>query len=294
MINNDKHFHIKDFAFYLESSLKGALAGTMSFIVSYPFEVVKTKLQSEGIIERRKAIKLSINLMKNEGITGFYKGCVPGILKFSLRNVYRWPLMLYLPAFFNSFVSPTKSKICTAITLGNFEALFFAPLERIKIFLITQQHRGRHPLLEFLKANHWTELFRGLKPYILKQNSTWLSFLYFDYLFKKKGHEWKDKRTGISNSNLSFLELNIISFMVALCNTTCVIPFDYVKTSSQKESYIEIKSITKFLYNSIKTYGIRSIFPGWQVKMFHYTIQAIFNVNLLYSLENKSNKKSNA
>lgn len=289
-MQQDKKFNIKSLKFYLETSIKGVALGVVSFLCSHPAEVLKIKLQSESI--RRLSLTQEIkDIYVHSGLKGYYKGCIPNLIKYSARNIYRWPLMMYLPAFYNQYASAVHSKLLTALTLGNLESVLFSPFERLKTFLVTQSSRT-HPIYYFFKNNKFKEYYRGLVPSLYKQNVTWLSFLYFDYEFKKFLVYLKSKR---SNDNvpikLDFIEINIVSLMVAICNTIFTLPFDYVKTNAQKESFIQINGVMRFLYTESKNYGILILYSGWRAKLLHYVIQATFNVHLLYYLEQKTHIK---
>ncbi len=291
--NKDKHYNIKEITFYLESSIKGILTGIISFAISHPFDVIKTRIQSERVLHRTTALNEIKRLFISDGLFGFFRGSLPSFIRYSTKTAYRWPLMLFLPALFNNYLSAGTAKILTALALGNFEALIFTPIERLKIYLMTKEVKTKHALRYFLLHNPASELIRGLKAFMLRQNVSWCSFLYFDYLFKSKLTEYKLMKHNLSHRSevkLSFLELNLISFTVSLFNTFLLMPFDFVKTSAQKEHYVNIKSIPKFLATTAKLQGISAIFAGWEVKLFHYTAGAVFNVNLLYHLEQKSGK----
>lgn len=281
-----KKFNIKNAEFYAESSIKGVLMGAVSFLFSHPVDVIKIKMQSEsslrlGIIDEIKQI------YKVNGLRGYYTGWFPSLIRFSTKNLYRWPLMMYLPAFYNQFTSPVNSKLLTAFTLGNFEALIYTPVERIKTFLITRSVSS-HSIIYFYNNSKFRDYFRGLIPTIYKQNLSWFSFLYFDYILKKVVYNHKLNKKCDDPTSLNFLEMLVISFLVAVCNTIVILPFDYVKTQAQKENYIKVNGTLRFLRLECKFYGISIVYSGWKAKLLHYIIQSSFNVNLLYYLERKT------
>lgn len=302
--NEDKNkisynvYNKKSTIYYLKTSIAGTTLGIFSFILSHPIDVIKTQLQS-NVHLKQSAITTLKQIYYKQGILGIYRGSFPNFIRYSSRNLYRWPLMAYLPACYNKYTSKIISKLLTGLTIANLECLILTPFERLKTFLITEDKRGKKPLLNFIKSNKFTEYFRGLKHVLVKQNVSWCSFLIFDHIFKNyfinKNYSVLKKQNihcKKSDINLSFNELNKISFFVAFLNTLFVMPFDYVKTNIQKEKYIlESNNIFKFLKYTINNYGLKSIFTGFQFKIIHYIVQAVFQVNLFYRIEKDLSKK---
>ena len=88
-----------DLSVYFESSIVGALRGLIGLPFEHPFETIKTKLQSKGnTYGLFDTIKYTI---KNEGIRkGIYSGFLPNSIRVTIKNVYRWPMMLGFPQFY--------------------------------------------------------------------------------------------------------------------------------------------------------------------------------------------------
>lgn len=58
------------------ASIAGASA---SLLVSAPLDVVKTRIQNRNFENPESGFKIVRNMMKNEGITSFFKGLVPKV-----------------------------------------------------------------------------------------------------------------------------------------------------------------------------------------------------------------------
>ena len=62
----------------------GGLAGEALWLASYPFDVVKSKMQSDGFGDNRKFLSMRACFAKTyrgEGMRGFWKGIGPTLLR---------------------------------------------------------------------------------------------------------------------------------------------------------------------------------------------------------------------
>jgi len=65
----------------------GALAGSISQTLTYPFDVLRRKMQVAGMrssalgVQYTGALPALVGIMKNEGVQGLYRGLWPNLLK---------------------------------------------------------------------------------------------------------------------------------------------------------------------------------------------------------------------
>lgn len=64
------------------ASIAGASA---SLVVSAPLDVIKTRIQNRNFENPESGFKIVGSMMKNEGITAFFKGLVPKVLSPTLE-----------------------------------------------------------------------------------------------------------------------------------------------------------------------------------------------------------------
>jgi len=64
----------------------GSLAGFNGVCVGSPVEVIKTRVMSAAPGEYKNPIDCAYKMFKNEGISSFYKGFAPNVVKLSLWN----------------------------------------------------------------------------------------------------------------------------------------------------------------------------------------------------------------
>lgn len=68
--------------------LCGALAGSISQTLTYPFDVLRRKMQVTGMnelgVKYNGAVDAMFSIVRTEGVKGLYRGLWPNLRKFSL------------------------------------------------------------------------------------------------------------------------------------------------------------------------------------------------------------------
>lgn len=79
------------------ASIAGA---TASLVVSAPLDVIKTRIQNRNFENPESGMRIVSNMMKNEGITSFFKGLTPKLLMTGPKLVFSfWLAQTLIPAF---------------------------------------------------------------------------------------------------------------------------------------------------------------------------------------------------
>jgi hypothetical protein len=79
------------------ASVAGASA---SLIVSAPLDVIKTRIQNRNFENPESGFRIISNMIKNEGITSFFKGLTPKMLMTGPKLVFSfWLAQTLIPAF---------------------------------------------------------------------------------------------------------------------------------------------------------------------------------------------------
>jgi hypothetical protein len=274
------------------SSVIGVSRSCICLVLEHPFESIKTQWQTKVEIKGMKEIVKSI--INEKGLIGFYRGFIPNLIRVSIKQTYRWPMMLYFPHLYKKNL-PYKSegfvKILTGLTIANIEVLIICPLDRLKIYFMTHDKVKKHIFAYFIsthRGNFLKELFVGLGPSYWRSNASWVSFLYLDQFTKNQLKSYK------KTDHLNFLDLFFTSVIVSIGNLgasklfiNLAMPFDFAKTHSQKDGNIK-DSTFSILRQFYKTYGFAKLYTGWQFRMLQYTLQSVFTVTTLEYLEIKS------
>lgn len=280
--------YLQKMNFYLKASLIGSFRGGIGLIIEHPLESIKTQWQDRVDIKSTNSIVKSI--YREKGIIGFYRGFVPNFIRVTSKQVYRWPMMLFFPRFFDKNL-PERfklkvgglNKIMTGLAIANIEIFFITPLDRLKTFFMTSPN-SKHMFMNFYQKNKQNvirELFRGLEPSFWKQNVSWVSFLYLDFKIKLLFKKFRNCEL------LKFSDLLMVSIIVGIGNLFLTTPFDFAKTQIQKEGHTNDHTF-KVMVNYCKAYGFKILYTGWQFKLIQYIIQSLFTVAALEHLERKS------
>lgn len=272
--------------YYVQASFIGAVSGFASLILEHPFDTVKTRCQANPTKSLHSIIQ---EIYQKHGWKGFYFGYIPNGIRLSMKQSYRYPMMLGLTPFYKQTLPesireqyPTSPRIATAFTIANFEVCIICPIERLKVYLMTAEHQGKG-IYEFIKTNRGhlsQELTRGMQAVWVRQVMSWVSFL----IATEKFTTWEQERLGTKDP-LSFGSLMRVSVCVGFVNTMINMPFDVAKTHLQQAKFMENKGLVRTISTIYQTYGVRGLYRGWQVRMTQYMIQAAFTVPMLAKLE---------
>jgi hypothetical protein len=172
---------------YPEAAIVGAGRGLLALPLEHPLDVIKTRAQAAP--EIRSTWEIAKKAYQSGGIRGFYSGAIPNGTRLAIKQMYRYPMMLSIPQFFKKTIPVDFQKrhhdiepIVTALSIASFETFIISPLERCKVFLMTNDAKNKQ-LREFFQRNQGhlrVELFRGIRAVYVKQIASWASFLVSD------------------------------------------------------------------------------------------------------------------
>jgi len=249
--------------------------------------------------------------------TGFWAGALPAGIRSSIKELYRWPLMVSLPPFYHSLLSKVGhqrtsqardnigAKAFTAYTIATVESCVSCPLERLKVLLITRDQLSAKQavgqslgLIDVRRGNSsirkvipvvTSRLFQGFGALYVRQSLSWATFLIADSQLKQTV-----RRISGQTEVLSFTYLMVVSCGVGFIHTVVTLPVDCVKThlqqfssDSQSSARWQQPKLTSVVGSIFSKYSIRGFYVGFYVRLFQYMLNSIFTVTLLEHLEFK-------
>ncbi|CAF1083440.1 unnamed protein product [Rotaria sordida] len=124
--------------------------------LEHPLDTIRTRWQANPT-QSRNALQVTREIYMSKGFLGFYSGAIPNTTRRAVKQMYRWPMMLFFPNFYRDHVLSTRiqqnyprlPKVLTGLSIANFEILVINPLERLKVWLMTSP--TRLSLLEFFR-----------------------------------------------------------------------------------------------------------------------------------------------
>lgn len=98
----EKLFKLEDYnkATWGQNFVASVAGASASLIVSAPLDVIKTRIQNRNFENPESGFRIVSNMMKNEGITSFFKGLTPKMLMTGPKLVFSfWLAQTLIPAF---------------------------------------------------------------------------------------------------------------------------------------------------------------------------------------------------
>ncbi|MCJ1450303.1 hypothetical protein MMC28_000633 [Mycoblastus sanguinarius] len=87
-------------ASWLQNFVASIAGASASLLVSAPLDVIKTRIQNRNFDNPESGFKIVGSMMKNEGITSFFKGLTPKLLMTGPKLVFSfWLAQTLIPAF---------------------------------------------------------------------------------------------------------------------------------------------------------------------------------------------------
>ncbi|CAF9935183.1 MAG: hypothetical protein HETSPECPRED_009691 [Heterodermia speciosa] len=87
-------------ASYMQNFIASIAGASASLIVSAPLDVIKTRIQNRNFENPESGFKIVGSMVKNEGITSFFKGLTPKLLMTGPKLVFSfWLAQTLIPAF---------------------------------------------------------------------------------------------------------------------------------------------------------------------------------------------------
>ncbi|HSX19865.1 MAG TPA: MC/SLC25 family protein [Gammaproteobacteria bacterium] len=266
---------------YAKVSSLGAARGLTGLTIEHPFDYVKTRMQASG--GQQSVRQVVYGTYKQYGLRGFYAGAIPNATRVAVKQAYRYPMMIGLPHFYQSTLwkgneNSVASKALTSLTIASFECLILTPLEKFKVVLMTNKEKNIRSI--WAEANHSMKLFmRDINIVYPRQIVAWGTYMIPEEILKNA------VRSRQQSKDLSPQTLLGISVAVGVINTAATMPIDAVKTLVQKDPPWPNEGLAKTFTTAYKTYGMKGLYAGWQVRSAQYVVQSFLTANLIEKLE---------
>ena len=122
-----------------QSALAGIARTLVAFPIEQPMESVKTQWQTNPA--KANEVQILKQIYREKGLyKGFYAGSLPNLSVRLLKNVYRFPLMIGLPHFYETyfnFGNQQFQKGLAGLSIAAIESFILCPFERAKTYLMT-------------------------------------------------------------------------------------------------------------------------------------------------------------
>ncbi|KAJ5975169.1 hypothetical protein N7481_008876 [Penicillium waksmanii] len=220
--------------------LAGGIAGASETIITYPFELLKTKRQlpENGISSRPSSFSLLRSTISTQGLPGLYAGCTALASSNALKSSIRFFAFSSSKEWLNTFgtFNATTATLLSGITAGIAESvLVVTPAEALKTRMIeagkartgTGDSGMAGTIRQILKNEGAGAFWRGTAPVVGKQamNSA-VRFTTFEILEGEVARRWPEFAGRVSTT----LAIGALS---GIATVYASMPFDSIKTRLQ-------------------------------------------------------------
>ena len=98
----EKIYHLKNYndATWFQNFVASIAGASASLIVSAPLDVIKTRIQNRNFDNPKSGFSIVSSMLKEEGVTSFFKGLTPKLLMTGPKLVFSfWLAQTLIPAF---------------------------------------------------------------------------------------------------------------------------------------------------------------------------------------------------
>jgi solute carrier family 25 carnitine/acylcarnitine transporter 20/29 len=223
----------------------GAVQATLVTIVGFPFDTVKTRLQTGAFRNSMHCLRATVTA---EGVLALYRGGTMPWLSHLVKRPLQFPLSEYLKR-----EELSNNYVIGGVT-GPIGALFGTPLQVIKVGMQTSGVRSHQNSATFA-THHFSRhglagFYRGLLPTMAKDCLFGASFVGHYYTLRDY---WGTDRW----------YKNFASGAIAHCATWgLLIPIDYVKTTIQRSTDACAPTVRHVVRDTIRRHGVRAFWKG--------------------------------
>ena len=257
---------------FLASFMCGALSSTFAEAITFPMDLLKTRMQmggTQGVVKYRGLTHIVSETYKMEGASSFYKGASPALIRQFLYSGIRIAIFEQGKKAFG-YDEKTQgfwARFCFGGLGGGVASLITTPLDVCKIRLVNDTNRSRYTgLADCLSKTYKNEglfhgFYKGSSPNVYRAlliNAT--SLATYDSTKSALGRVFGVDENGILNRFLS-------SFVTGFISSVVSSPIDVIKSrymnAVRAEGMPKYKGPTDCLIQTVRTEGIGSLYNGF-------------------------------
>jgi Mitochondrial carrier protein len=280
----------------VQSVVIGAPRAIITFGAGHPFDLVKTRMQANPQIQ--SAVLLSNEIFKKTGIKGFYVGGLANGTRHVIKNAYRDPIRGFSKAFYKAkFPDASEASIgaATSLTMSTTDTYIIAPLERMKVWLMTNRSEDKSISKFFVNkpkglSPSFEYFYRGAHISWMRSTISWGTYLIPEAIIREQVIKLSPRVTE-KNSKIPHIPLPEQIFIGAaggIINALCMLPFDAVKTNIQKPEYTgraTIKNMLRVGKNLVADHGIKGLYSGFWPRLIHYSIVGVLTEGVMQQVD---------
>ncbi len=266
----------------------------LTTLLEFPAENVTVRMQGERKTDLFKACK---TILKEEGVSGFYRGWIPGYVRTFAKTSYQWSLIQALQntdtAHVLDEVDPRKTlkNGFIGLTIACFDTAILAPIEKSKIQAIlntappleavpAKQSQEKIASQQLMKSWLASQPYRGSAPFFGEQLLGWVLFL----IGQNEGQILAKQYFGEENANIYKAGLGLA---LGAAETALVLPLANLRTQMVLSDH---NWTARQVVESAREMGLTGMHYGWKPALIRSMTAAICDIYFISYLEKKSDE----
>lgn len=245
----------------IQTSLWGVGRGLAVRIMIYPLDVVRTYQQSKHL---GNSFQVFADLYREGGLSIFFSGLSPQLVRTSLKQAWVWPMFTYAPSFI-PVSHPLGQQAITGLMIAVVDATITTPLEKAKIGLMISGKKG------FSLSTLWKDGWNGYVTHLAKLSVSWSTFLVGQKFFR-------DRNT-VPGKRASVAQLCDIALKTTLLVSVISAPLDMANT----QKFANQVNFSTFIAN----HKFRTLFRGSPLNFASLLIQNLASIALIDQLDRR-------
>lgn len=260
------HEHKRDPLRITKDVFAGTMGGVAQVLVGQPFDTAKVRLQSDALGKYSGMLDVSRTLVKNEGLSAFYKGTTAPLIGVGVCVSIQFAVNEYMKrvVFHDREILSSWQYYVAGASAGFANSVVASPIENIRSRLQMQVtgNMGALALIKemYTKAGVAHGIMRGYTATLMRGMGTGIYFMTFEKLV---AHDIKEHN--IHRKEIPGWRMCLYGGLAGNCMWAASYPIDFVKTKLQTDSldtpkYRGIKDVIVAVY---KARGIKGFFKGF-------------------------------
>ncbi len=265
----------------------------LTTLLEFPAENLSVRMQGRNQTDFFKTCKA---VWKQEGVSGFYRGWLPGYLRTLAKAGYQWS---WISTLQNSLVAHSLDEIDPRKNLKNgviglavacMDTALLTPLEKAKIETILDSRipperprlpdliEGETPQKLVKKWLQRIQPYRGATPFFMEQWLGWTLFL----VGQNEGQSQAKETFGEENAAFYKPALGVI---LGGLDTAFSLPFANIRTRMIMN---HTSWTARQILGSVQEMGTPGLYYGWKPALLKATIAGVCDIYFISYLEAKS------